>query len=109
MKLIDIHAHLEDSRFEKDLNQVIESAKNKGVQIIIQSGVNPKRNRETLEIANKYDIVKASLGLYPIDSVANKFENLADDYAREIPKFDVDEELEFIKKNSDNIIAIGEN
>ncbi len=108
MKLIDIHAHLEDKRFKEDIDSVIQNAKNAGVEIIIQSGVNPKRNRETLALANKYDIVKASLGLYPIDAVADKFENLSDDYLREIPKFNVDQELEFIKQNRDKIVAIGE-
>ncbi|MBC8434994.1 TatD family hydrolase [archaeon] len=108
MKLIDVHAHMESSRFEEDLDEVMDRAEKAGVKIILSSGVNPETNRKTLELAKKYEIVKASLGLYPIDSVADKFDNLADDYLRKIPKFNVDEELEFIKENKDNILAVGE-
>ncbi|HLC58334.1 MAG TPA: TatD family hydrolase [Candidatus Nanoarchaeia archaeon] len=104
--LIDVHCHLTFPHFKKDLNEVIERARNAGVVSILSSGVDPKTNREVLELSKNYDIVKASLGIYPLDAVG-----LAhyDDVPRENESvFDVDAELKFIEKNKDNIIAIGE-
>ncbi len=108
MKLVDVHAHLGSSRFEKDLGEVVDRFRNKGGKLIVSSGVNPKTNREALKISEKYDVVQASFGLYPIDAVASKFDNLADDYLRKIPVFDVDEELDWIRMHADKCVAIGE-
>ena len=44
----------------------IEDAKKAGLKIIVTNGINPETNRKTVEIARKYDIVKAALGIYPI-------------------------------------------
>ena len=69
MDLVDIHAHLDHKRFKKDLDKVVERAKKAGVKAVLTSGVNSSTNRIVLELAEKYDIVKASLGLYPISMV----------------------------------------
>ncbi len=103
--IVDVHAHLTFDQFKKDLDQVIERAKKAGVISIICSGVDPKTNREVLELSKKYEIIKASLGIYPLDAVGLGH---YDDVPRENREFDVDSELEFIKKNKDKIIAIGE-
>lgn len=63
--IVDVHAHLTFDQFKKDLDQVIERAKKAGVISIICSGVDPKTNREVLELSKKYEIIKASLGIYP--------------------------------------------
>ena len=109
MKLIDIHAHLETKRFEKDLDKVIDRARKKNV-IVINSGVNPETNRKALELAEKYgDVVKISFGLYPIDALAKEVESgESNDFSRSLKKFDVDEELKWIEKNKDKCVAIGE-
>ena len=90
MKLIDIHAHLESPRF-KDLNKIIKDAKTAGVKTIIQSGTDPKRNRLTLEISKKFDIVKPSFGMYPVGNLS----------------VDLEKEISWIKKHEE-CIAIGE-
>lgn len=108
MKIVDVHAHLEGSRFEEDLDEVVRRFKDAGGSLIVTSGVNPETNRKSLEIAKKYDVVKASFGLYPIDSIADKFEGLTDDYLRKIPVFDVDEELDWIREHAEDCVAIGE-
>ena len=74
MLLVDIHAHLDHERFKKDLNDVIERAKQAGVKSIITSGVNSATNRLVLKLAETYDIVNASFGLYPIDALAKELE-----------------------------------
>ncbi|MBR9691363.1 TatD family hydrolase [Candidatus Woesearchaeota archaeon] len=107
MILVDVHAHLDHERFKNDLDEVIERAKQAGVKAIITSGVNSATNRLILKIAEKYDIVKASFGLYPIDALAKELE-LTSGFVRDIKEIDVDSELEWIKENKDKCIAIGE-
>jgi TatD DNase family protein len=108
MKLIDIHAHLDDFRFEKDLKEVVARAEEKGVKEIVISGVNPETNRKVLEISKQFSIVKASFGLCPVDSIADKIEGLSDDYPRQITPFSVDEELKWIEEHKEDCVAIGE-
>ena len=57
MKLVDVHAHLEHKRFEKDLDSVIERFKKAGGEFIVESGVNPATNRVALELADKFSKV----------------------------------------------------
>jgi TatD DNase family protein len=107
MKLIDVHAHLESGRFGKDLDSVIERFKEAGGKVVINSGVNPETNRKSLELAEKYDVVKVSFGLYPIDALAKEVEE-SSEFLRKVEAFDVDEELDWIKEHKDECVAIGE-
>lgn len=66
--LIDIHSHLDHCYFKDDLDEVINNAKKANVKVILTAGINSEKNRESLEIAKKYDIVKACLGIYPIQN-----------------------------------------
>ena len=90
--LVDVHAHLHFKEFENDLDEVIGRARNAGVTTIINSGTSSPSNKLSLELSKKYDIVKPSFGLYPIEALS----------------LNVEKELEYIKKNKNNIIAIGE-
>ncbi|MBW2966787.1 TatD family hydrolase [Candidatus Woesearchaeota archaeon] len=110
MILVDIHAHLDHGRFKKDLDQVIERARNAGVKRIITSGVNSVTNRIVLKIAEKYpDMVKVSFGLYPLDALAKELEEgEASGFPRDIQPINVDEELKWIQENKDKCVAIGE-
>ncbi|MEK6919175.1 MAG: TatD family hydrolase [Nanoarchaeota archaeon] len=109
MKLVDVHAHLTFERFEEDLEEVIERARKGGFKIIIASGVGKKSNREVLKLSKKYsDIIKASFGIYPVDAVAEMLTEAKDDVTRDLEIFNVEEELEWIKKNKEECVAIGE-
>ena len=90
---IDVHCHLD--MIELPMEDVIENARKKGVGIIVTQGVNSESNRKVLSLAGKYDIVRAALGIYPIDAL-----KMSDD--------EIDSEIEFIRKNRDKIAAIGE-
>ncbi|MEK6932374.1 MAG: TatD family hydrolase, partial [Nanoarchaeota archaeon] len=104
--LVDVHAHLDHIRFEADLDKVIERCRKNKVTVI-SAGVNKESNRIVLEIASKYkDVVKASLGMYPFDAIGITRD---DNYSgKKSEKFNIDEELEFIKKNKDKIVGISE-
>jgi len=106
MILLDAHCHLDHYFFKDDLDQVIENARKAGVKVIISSGINPESNRKVLALTEKYDIVKASLGIYPVDALQKEIE--AGEYPMKPNIFNVDEEIEFIRKNKDKCIAVGE-
>jgi TatD DNase family protein len=98
--LVDVHCHLDFEGLRERIDEVIENAKKAGVKSIITSGVNFETNKLALEYAEKYDIVKASFGLYPPDALER--EGLA---GQEI---DIDKQLKFLEENKDKFIAIGE-
>jgi TatD DNase family protein len=72
---------------------VVENAKKAKISVIINNGLNPKSNRETIKLSKKYSIIKAALGLYPTDAL-------------QLTDKEIDEELKFIKLEKP--IAIGE-
>ncbi len=63
--LIDSHAHLEMPEFKKDLEEVLERAKESGVHIILTVGTEEKDWGRALEIANSHPWVYAILGVHP--------------------------------------------
>ncbi len=92
--LIDLHCHL-DFYKDNEIKDIVKRAKEKGVGIIVVNGVNPNANKKIMKLSKEYNEVKPSLGLYPIDSLSLKDE-------------EIDKEIEFIRKNKDKIVAIGE-
>jgi TatD DNase family protein len=106
MKLVDVHCHLTHEKFKTDFGAVIERAKKAGVKAIVCSGVNHPTNLEALGLAKKYDIIKASLGLYPIDLLGLSTDETG--LTRQTEKIDLDKELDFIKKHNEEIVGVGE-
>jgi len=104
--LIDIHSHLDHPELYDNIDNVISESKKNGVSVIITSGINKDSNRTALALSKKYDIVKCSLGIYPMDALATEVES--GEAAHKVEKFDVDMELDWIKKNKKHCIAIGE-
>lgn len=92
--LVDVHSHLDDKKFS-NLDSIIVRARKAGVKIIICNGLNPKSNRVCLELSEKYDIVRASLGIYPSD-------------AERLSSKELEDEIMSIEKNRNRIVAIGE-
>ncbi|MBI4145838.1 TatD family hydrolase [Candidatus Woesearchaeota archaeon] len=107
MILVDDHCHLTHELYKPELDTVIKRAQAAGVKAIICSGVNVPTNREVLELAKKHaPLVRCSLGIYPVDAL-----DIAPDatgLSRQTQHFNVDEEIEFIRKNKEHITAIGE-
>ncbi|HSB03912.1 MAG TPA: TatD family hydrolase [Thermodesulfobacteriota bacterium] len=63
--LIDSHAHLEMPEFKKDLESVIQRAKESGVEYIFTVGTEKKDWKRALEIANSHPSIYAILGVHP--------------------------------------------
>ncbi|MBI2577060.1 TatD family hydrolase [Candidatus Woesearchaeota archaeon] len=103
---IDIHCHLDHLHFNNDRDAVMERAKQAGIKAVLSNGINPETNRSTLELAKKYSLVKAALGIYPIHALQKDIDTGA--YPLQPNVFDVDEEIQFIEKNRGAIAAVGE-
>jgi TatD DNase family protein len=92
-KLIDTHAHLDEL---KNLDLMLEEAKEVGVIAIVAVGSNHQSNIKTLEISQKhYRFVYPALGLHPWE-LAN------------LGAFEIDDNLRFIEQNIASAVAVGE-
>jgi len=65
LMFIDSHAHLEMPDFKKDLEAVIQRAKESGVEYIFTVGTEKKDWKRALEIAHSHPSVYAILGVHP--------------------------------------------
>lgn len=104
---VDVHTHLTHEAFLPDKAVVIENAKKTGLGAVIVNGLDPKSNREILELSKKYEIIKAALGIYPVQA-AQDF--LPEDLPYEVEKFSIPNEIKFIEEHASkgNLVAIGE-
>ena len=92
-KLIDTHAHLDEL---KNLDLMLEEAKEAGVIAIVAVGSNQQSNIKTLEISQKHRrFVYPALGLHPWE-LAN------------LGAFEIDDNLRFIEQSIASAVAVGE-
>jgi TatD DNase family protein len=66
--LVDSHAHLEMPDFKRDLEQVIERAKQSGVGYIFTVGTEKKDWKRAIEIADSHPSIYAILGVHPYNA-----------------------------------------
>ncbi|MBI5189017.1 MAG: YchF/TatD family DNA exonuclease [Nitrospirae bacterium] len=66
--LIDTHCHLEMDEFNPDRENVIERAKDAGIEAIITIGSDLESCRSAIELSEKYDIIYAAIGIHPHDA-----------------------------------------
>ncbi|MFA5085763.1 MAG: TatD family hydrolase [Candidatus Omnitrophota bacterium] len=66
--IIDTHCHLDFKDFDSDRDSVLDRAKEAGVVRIINVASSVEGTRRSLELAGKYDIVYASIGVHPHDA-----------------------------------------
>ena len=94
-EVIDTHCHLDFKNFNKDRNEVIRRAIDAGVTTMINSGIDLKTNRKTLELAKKYDFIRPTLGLNP-------------NGLGETTDAEVAATLEQIRSHAEEIVGVGE-
>ncbi len=104
---VDVHTHLTHPDFAADLAELMARAKAGGMGAIVVNGLGPQSNREILQLAQSYPLIKAALGIYPIEAVN---EILPKDFALRCERFTVKDELQFIEKMAlaKQICAVGE-
>ncbi len=65
--LFDSHAHLDDGRFENDIDDILKRAKENGVDYILNPGANLNTSIRAVNLAEKYDMIYAAVGVHPHD------------------------------------------
>ena len=90
--LVDTHCHI-FSEYYNDIDEVINRAKEAGINMIIINGVDSETNKEVLDLVTKYDIVYGALGIQP-----------------EYAETTTEDDIKFIEEhiNDDKILAVGE-
>ncbi len=66
--IIDTHCHLDDARYNDDLDAVLENARSQGVEKFIIPGADPQSLERAVEIAEQYDEVYFAVGVHPYDA-----------------------------------------
>lgn len=72
----DTHVHLNADQFMDDRDEVIERAKEAGVNYMVVVGFDRKTIPLALEIAEQYDFIYASVGWHPVDAIDMTGEDL---------------------------------
>jgi TatD DNase family protein len=65
---IDSHAHLFFKDFQNDLDDVLKRARDAGVEYIVSPGTDLETSRQSIELAEKYDMIYACVGFHPHDA-----------------------------------------
>jgi len=63
--IIDTHIHLDDDRYIDDLDEVLNRARESGVERFIIPGADPKSLDRAVEIAEQYSDVYFAVGVHP--------------------------------------------
>lgn len=97
--MIDTHCHLTEAIFDGNLRQVVESARQVGVNKLITCGTDVETSRKAVGIARSYSAVWATVGIHP--------EIAQNTGSRSILKESVFKEIRGLVSNK-KIVAIGE-
>ncbi|MCF8259941.1 MAG: YchF/TatD family DNA exonuclease [Melioribacteraceae bacterium] len=76
---IDTHAHLFFDNFKDDLAEVLENAKQKGVDYILVPGTSIETSKQAIQLAEQFSEVYASVGIHPHDT-----KDWSDDFIEEL-------------------------
>lgn len=89
--LVDVHAHLDFSQFDRDRDEVIKRAGKEEI-LIINSGMGSEGMKKTLELTDRYENIFATLGMSPT----------------EFDEREIEDCINLIRDNRDKILGIGE-
>jgi len=66
--MIDSHCHLDFDAFDGVRDEAVAEAVEAGVHTIVNIGIDLKTSRRSIELAERYDAVYATVGVHPHDS-----------------------------------------
>ena len=67
----DTHAHYNDSKFDEDRYELLDSMLSKNIGMIIVPGCNTEDSKKALDLAERYSYVYAAVGIHPEDMPAD--------------------------------------
>ncbi|MGQ9603373.1 MAG: TatD family hydrolase [bacterium] len=91
--MIDSHAHLTSEKYHDDIDDVLERASECGISAIICVGFDLQSSRQSIELAERYPMVFAAVGIHPHDAASLNEKTIGD--------------LEDLC-NSNKVVAVGE-
>ncbi|MBO4784243.1 MAG: TatD family hydrolase [Lachnospiraceae bacterium] len=65
--IFDTHAHYDDDAFDEDREDLIKAILESDIKRIVNVGANLKTSRNSIDLANKYDLFYAAVGVHPDD------------------------------------------
>ena len=77
--LFDTHAHLNDTAFDADREELIAGLNDKGVGFVMNAGCSLQSSKECIALAEKYPFLYASVGSHP-DAADEVCEELVETY-----------------------------
>lgn len=81
--LIDSHAHLDDSRFDEDRDEIIKSLKENKIDYIVNIGADFESSLNSIKLAKDHENIYAAVGIHPHDAktlnehMYNELKNMA--------------------------------
>ncbi len=66
--IVDTHCHLDDPRYQEDIQSVLDRAHSQGVEKFIIPGADPETLSRAVELAEKYDSIYFAVGVHPYDA-----------------------------------------
>jgi TatD DNase family protein len=63
--LIDSHAHLQDKKFARDLDRVLERAEDAGIEHLVVVGDRVETSRRAVAMTRRYPFMTAAVGIHP--------------------------------------------
>lgn len=66
--IVDTHCHLDDERYNDDIEEVLENARQQGVGKFIIPGADPKTLQRAVDLAEKYEGIYFAVGVHPYDA-----------------------------------------
>ncbi len=63
--IIDSHAHLDDTRFNRDRDKLIKELKENGIELAINIGSDLKTSIASAALADKHENIYAAVGIHP--------------------------------------------
>jgi len=64
----DTHAHYDDKRFNDDREEVLDAMQQAGITLILNAASSLRSAKFSLELADKYTFIYASVGVHPHDA-----------------------------------------
>ena len=93
LKIIDTHAHYDDSAFDDDRDSLLNDIFSRSVKNIITIGCSVDSSKKAIELSEKYPNMYSSVGVHPSDCI-----DLPDNYIDELRKL----------SQHNKVVAIGE-
>lgn len=94
MRLVDVHCHLDFDQYDDDREAVLAECGER-MEAVINSGTNVERNRASLDLADRYGFVHATLGIHPT-------------YIKDLQDGAVDTVEQQVRTHAEEIVAVGE-